>query len=995
VTVPLIGGSGGGIAGIGRGLGSALGTVSNTLDVPMAAGEAALADLGGAHGRLHQIAQDFQEGGGMRDFPGAVSNVAENDVYFRKGSLERVLKDPAASPDQKRTAQWFIDHPTAAGAADFITEFANPSNFVLGGAGRAASAVGRIPQVANTLDEAQAFSRIGSRFAGLRVAGRDVARQANPSASARDLHNAAQAAENWGRRIVNTGKKGDEEAYNNAMTIFRDLTADEQKEVVHRMQGTKPRDFGAKNATIDARAQLLGKSIWTTTRDQLKAGVLSPAKIYGRDEMFPGVFSPVKQGAVERGLTNPEEEQIAERARTGERPAYESQTYADTAHGTPDEIANAREHFDDQEARKAELNEQINERAEVLAKHLESEDPPNKNFTFFPMAGAFNEPGVDAEYKEFLDAHTGSGGTRNAVRLGTAAKSAPRRGYATLQEAEENSTRGVRSDWSPADAYYRFTSQRNKNVGFEEAMGDLVGMKLAKPEAERANGDHFANVGDVQAARMFGSPTLREQAVHQHVVTFLEEAGATKGDASAFATATSFLGRAARAFPKAYQTSQSLLRQSVIANPIIHAGWNLMGQYLSSGGDVRYLAGINKQLAEDAERYGAVTARGAPRTLGGGSAIADASRPYSDLNPVEKASRLGADAQEWNAKLVFDKAEKRYAEALFKTFVRKGMTPEEAGNRVRQSLGDYANVSNAGIDKVFAQAFFFYPWLKTILPFWVKNGLTKPQTWNPITQGLQTHNELAGDSNFGNGSEGAFTAYTGMSGGARPRPEYYAVPVVQRILDQIGNLVGGLTTNDQDMAKKGFKGLLLNRLNPAVAGGVGAGQALLAGTQQPTGALGYAPIVDRVKQAVEGLGDFVPAPVKAAYDAVNVLFGREELAPDVIAGELVGGTGYVGVTPQQKALESYLKAKYYRAIDGALKSGNKQQAWTYFQMMQKALVAGGLSAQPLVKNPEKPDEVNPMPVVTPENADEKEALKEPETTPAADASAPQGTETTP
>lgn len=967
--VPAPGSDGGsGIQKVGRGIGSALGTASNALDLPLAAAEGVLSGKG-----IEGVKKDFQAGGGMHDIPGALSNVAENDVYFRKGSLERVLHDPNASEWSKSQARALEANPNVAAMLDFGTELVNPSNLAMGGVGKVAGAVGRIPAIANAADEAQAFSRVGNRFAGLRVAGRDAAKTANPNAGPKAQYDAAHAAENWGRRLINAGKKGDESAYNEGMSIFHDLTRPEQEEVVHRMQGNTVKDFGAaKNAEIDARSQQLGQSLWRTTRDQLKQGTIEPSKIYGREEMFPGVFSEITHGATTRGMTNAEEETIADRARTGERPEYVPKTSIADPHLTP---ANAQAKADRDALNKA-TNDQLNERADLLKGHLDSDKAPSDHFTFFPMAGAFNEPGVDAEYREYLAAHAGSGSGKDAVRMGTAAAGAPRRGYATLKEAQEQSTRGLREDWSPADAYYRFAAQRNKNVGFESAMSDLMGMGLVKPEAERTAGDRFANVGDVSAARLFGSPTLRQQAAHQHVVNFLEEAGATKGDASAFAAATSFLGRAARAFPKAYNTSQSLIRQSVIANPIVHGGWNLMSQYLGAGGDVRYLAGVNKEFAEAAEKYGAVTSRGAPHTLAGGSAIADASRPYSDLNAVEKMSRVGSDAQDWNAKLVFDVVEKRYAEALYKTFVKKGMPPEEAGTRVRQALGDYANVSNAGMDAILKQAFFFYPWLKTILPFWVKNGITKPQTWNPIAQGLQTRNELEGDPNFGTGNESLFTAYTGQSKGAQPRPEYYSVPVVQRILGQIGDLVGGLATNDEDAAKRGFKGLLLNRLNPAVAGGVTAGQSLISGTQQPMGPMGYAPIVDRVVNAAQSLGDYIPGPVKAAVDGVKLIFGQEQIVPDAVAGELVGGTGYVGNSPQQKALEGRLKSQYYRAIDRDLKSGNKMAAWQHFQMMQKAMQAAGFAQLPLVKNHESSDELNPMPLEAPDSTTKKEPVQE-------------------
>jgi hypothetical protein len=1116
----------------GRGLGSALGAVGNALDLPLAAAENIVTGKG-----LGRIPEDLRTGG--------LSSVAENDVYFRKGSLQRSLEDPASNPQQKAQAQFFLQHPWVAGAADFATEFANPSNLALGGVGRVAGAIGRIPQVAQSLDELQATTKVGSRFAGLRVAARDVARQQNPAATAADQHLAAQKAEQWGRRVVNSGGVADQGAYKQAMSDFGNLTIDQQKEVVHRAQGNVTQDFGPEaNATIDKNAQSVVKNIWQATRDQMQQGVISPTKVYGREEMFPGVFTDAVEGAVRRPLSNPEQEAIAQYAR-GEAPEAEQFTplvkergdmlkeqlakdeppspepagidvfryqrtpgeaqagserggtfyamgkpgpednyaqeawfsklglnpvggehqitdkfapknplnvggghvgvsalkaiygddvtktlvdfFARDAKGTADWknappeavqllrdagmvpkegplfgttstvtpyekfINNANEDLTlvldriGLEAAKAKGYDAVIAKKGVPGKTDEfvdlgapraSETSAKPKVSFFPMAGAFNQPGRDEEYLDFLDHHMGGGPGKIAERKGTAGLNFPSRTHQTLLDAQTNSKVGLRDDWSPAESYYRFLAQRSKNVELEKAMTDLMGTGMAKPAAERTAGDRFANVKDIQSTRMFGSPVLKETAAHQHVVNFLEEVGATKGEASSFAHATTAIGKLAQTMAPAYHASQSLIRQAVIANPIIHAGWNLMGQYLAAGGDIRYLGGVNEQIANDAARYGAITSRGAPRSLSGGSAISLASRPMSDLNPLEKVQRGAAMGQEWNAKVVFDQAEHRYSAALYQTYLKRGMAPEEAGNRVRQALGDYANVANAGVDKVFQQAFFFYPWLKTLLPFWIKTGLTKPQTWNPIVQGIATNNELAGDPNAGTSNVSPFTLYTGSDTGGHP--EYFSVPVVSRILTQIGDLVGGALTNNRDEAAKGFKSLLLNRLNPAVGTGLAAGQSLVSGSDQPEGPLGYAPVLERLKTGLAGMGEFIPAPVKGAYDAAQVLLGKEDLKPSVIAGELVGGTGYVSTTPGQKMAASHIRGRFYRIIDNALKRGDRATAWKAYQAMQQTLQKAGLAHDQPKANPEKESATNPLPQAPPEGAIPESAVEAPE-----------------
>lgn len=796
----------------------------DVLDVPLAYTEAGLADVfrqnPNESSHLGQVTHDLTANGWNPH------TVAQNDVYFRKGSLHRILEDPNASANDKARAQWFLQHPWAAGAADFATEFANPSNLLTGAAGRVVGAIGKVSHVAQAIDEAQALGKFGNRFAGLRVGARDVGADPN-------------AAEQWGRTLVNTRALGEQRAFHEAQQLFGGLTRDEQMEVVHRMQGHTTRSFGAKDAELNARAVQLKGALQQITDEQLRAGTLDPAKVY------------------------------------------------------------------DQEA-------------------------------FFPMAGAFELPAQDAEYLEFLNAHRSTGGGAG-VRLGTAGQNAPRRNYRTLLEAQQQAAVPLRNEWSPGEAYYRFLSQRSKNVEIENSMGDLLSMGLAKDRNLRAPGDRFAETTDVGSIRTFGSPTLRDQAIHEQVVNFLEDVGASKAEASAFAHASTNIGKLALLLPKAYNASQSLLRQGIVFNPIVHAGWNLMFQYLGAGGDIRRLATVTDQIINDAEHAGAILPRGAPRMIGGSSAVPLMLRPWSDLKMGEKIARGGAQVQEANQHIVFDVAEKRYAAALFATYTERGLSPAEAAIRVRQALGDYANVRNSGVDAVLHRAFFFYPWLKTILPFWIKTGATKPQTWNPAVQGVQTHNELAGDPNARTGAESPLALYSGEKQG---RPEYYSVPLPQRILEQAGELAQGAATGDRQEAAKGMQGLFLNRLNPTAAGGLNTLYDVAKGGSQPYGLLGYAPATERITHGVESLGQYIPGPIRGAADAYRMIHG--DVPPTQVLAELFGGFGYEGLTPAQAAAKKHIDARYYNILDRALRSGDKARAWLIYQSMQRALKSAGV-----------------------------------------------------
>jgi hypothetical protein len=921
----------GGVQGALRGMGSALGWLGNVLDVPLAYGEATLRDLNPSTPpgqEWDKVTKDLQTGG--------IANVAENDVYFRKGSLDRVIADPKTTPEQKARAKWFLAHPKAAGVADFLAEFLNPSNLAGGLVGKGVGAAANIPKVAHALEEFQANTRLGNRFAGMRAAGRDVG--IDP-----------EVAEKLGRDIVGTAKASEEEAYPETKAIFGDMTPEEQREIVHRMQGNRVTSFGAKDAEIDARAEQLRTHVWRHTRDQIRQGTLPIGRVFGRQQMFPGVFDDVPEGQVRHTLSDAEDEEIARRARTGERPTVTMEH----PNLTPD---NAK--------RLTARNDALNSRANMLRKQLDSEQAPSGEFHYFPMRSAFNQPGKDEEYLEYLAQHTGSGIGKNAYRAGTGGKNAPRRQYKTLLEAKQDSTRGIDPNWSPADSYYKWATQRGQNIRIDKAMDDAMGLGLVKPASERTAGDRFAEVGDLQAARMYGAPNLKDKAIHQRLANLLEEAGATRGDASAFAESTTALGKIAGSLNKVYQTSQSLLRQGVIANPLIHGGWNLMFQYLGAGGDLRYLAQANRDITKEAAEMGARRARGAPQSISGGSRMAEAVRPYKSLNPLEKVARFGAEAQEWNARTVFDRMEPHYVNALYKTYIGKGMSKEAAGNQVRRVLGDYANVSNAGIDKVLKQMFFFYPWLKTILPFWIKTGAVKPQTWNPAIQGIATQNELSGDPNYGTPNETPFTYHTGADRAGRPT--YWGIPMPQRILGQAAQLGGGIASNNATEAKKGFQSLFLNRLNPVTSGAFRGVQQLVQGAQDPLGPFGYAPAVERAKAGVQQLGDYVPGPVRAGYDFARDLIQRDDIPPATILGELIGGTGYAGMTEGQRRAARSIKGRYYHRLDTALRRGDKQGAWQVYQEMQKALQ--GAHIAPLQQRYEMGDETNPMPEAPPTGA---------------------------
>lgn len=77
---------------------------------------------------IAQLQSDLRSGG--------IHKVAENDIYPRMGSLQRVLNDPTASRAAKHAAHIMQNTPALASLFDFTQEWFNPSNYGVGEAAR-------------------------------------------------------------------------------------------------------------------------------------------------------------------------------------------------------------------------------------------------------------------------------------------------------------------------------------------------------------------------------------------------------------------------------------------------------------------------------------------------------------------------------------------------------------------------------------------------------------------------------------------------------------------------------------------------------------------------------------------------------------------------------------------------------------------------------------------------------------------------------------------
>ena len=942
----------------------ALNTAGQYMDVPLAAAEAAGADALGGNGKhLKQVWYDLTH---APHSGGGAANVAENDVYFRQHSLLRVLSDPQASHEQKAAAQYFLDHPWIAGTADFATEFLNPSNLVGGLVGKGVAAVGKIPKIELAVNEIMNNLGLGNRLAGLRAV--ELAKGLDRT-----------KLTGLGQQLQDYVKSSEDVGVQKMTPIFEGLgDRNDILEVIHRMQGNKVQAYTdpAKEADIERRAGLLRNEMWNITTQQLKRGTLSISRAYGHDELYPGVFDPIpmrdNRGNIMYTQTNLAGAPRQLTPRLWDMPFTERQEIVDMArgkvYGPPDP--------------------DIAPRVELMKKYFDMDKPPPEaKVTYFPMAGSVADVGHTEDQIDFLRSQRGGGGSALGVRKETGGANAPRRKNPTLLDFQNNTEltdpetgeqieNPLRHDWEPAAALYHHLQRRTLNNMISDWADKVMQLGIDEPASTRESG--YAALKDT-AQRMFGAEQFKGKAFPERFITYLTDLGASRAEVQAWAHSSSLIGKLSGDIGKLYGSSQNLLRQGVVFNPIVHGLWNLGGQYLAAGGSILRLPGIYTRAARDlvayakahsqefesviplgsteAEQEHAVLHMGAPREFGDEQSIGRAMRPMSTLTLPQKAERFGQRLQTANRTLVFDIIERHMAIDLynqklaqFSLRMPKAQAVGAARDFVRRTLGNYGNVSNLGVDKTLNGMFFFYPWLKTLLPFWIKTGLYKPQSWNAPLAGIQTSNELRGDPNARTSEENPYALFLGNT--PQGNPQYFDMMLPGRVLEQAGNLVGGVLGQDPEQAKKGFETLLLNRLNPAYKAGAQTVFDTSQGAKQPFGLIGYAPVGARIGHAFTGMENYVPSPLQGMVNIAAAIIQHDRSQLPQAFGQLIGGYGFTGLSGAQRARANKIAGQYHRLIDRELAVGNTDQAWKYYQALQ-ALYLPPKPKESVVTNPQE------------------------------------------
>ena len=260
-------------------------------------------------------------------------------------------------------------------------------------------------------------------------------------------------------------------------------------------------------------------------------------------------------------------------------------------------------------------------------------------------------------------------------------------------------------------------------------------------------------------------PGSESKYIHKDAYNFLDQAAKAGAPPDQSVPFLNFIGALG-----------NLTRVGIILLPTIHIIWNLGRAFLAEGGDIRRMnSSLGEMSAATASKVGVPIGTkweqfsedtGTASTFNqesfglarNTSNDALATQNISELPLLGKAERVlargipipgtggrlripGWNDNQW---LVFHVFEKRYAAELLRKFIEQdGMEVGPAVRRVRQALGDFGNVTLT--EQRWKNLFLFYPWMKTVIPFWAKQGLFHPNQWNAPMTAVRQNNENMND----------------------------------------------------------------------------------------------------------------------------------------------------------------------------------------------------------------------------------------------------------
>lgn len=332
---------------------------------------------------------------------------------------------------------------------------------------------------------------------------------------------------------------------------------------------------------------------------------------------------------------------------------------------------------------------------------------------------------------------------------------------------------------SVAATAFRTAQQRYYGELYNAVKTDVEKRAVKMPEG-------YARERDLGLA----SPSGKDMALDDSFANFYEATKDLKSSDS----------RLAQVFWNSMNVLNRLSRASIVLLPEVHGINNLGMHYLAEGGDVgkavQILAGKAKfapDLEERALKAGAVNEYAA--SLFGGTDAHAATTASHEL-AGEMASKAGPLAgavkpviegglntyrnvympmNQW----LFGNVEHGYALDLFERFTKAGLSDGAAAIRVRNALGKYGDVTQR--DRTLSRLFYFYPWMKTVIPFWAKKGVLDPKWWEAPVETIKRSNESQGMDDPAR----PFTATAGhMPDGSFRR---IVVPVPQRVTEMLAD----------------------------------------------------------------------------------------------------------------------------------------------------------------------------------------------------------------
>lgn len=353
----------------------------------------------------------------------------------------------------------------------------------------------------------------------------------------------------------------------------------------------------------------------------------------------------------------------------------------------------------------------------------------------------------------------------------------------------------------------------------------------------------------------------------------------------------------------AYNAAKALALQAGIVKP---------EQFV--GGAQQYTDWLGRAM-----KAGGLAEFGEARTsaMGGDYAKVMTVPPKRLLDRLDKALTKAGD---FNRERTFgEKGEQAFAVSLFKDAVWKGgMSDAQAGEMVRQALGDYSNFDPKSPWSMF---FFFMPWLKGNMKFWANTLVRRPQYATSTPHAMRNYGlQESPESYQGSYPTGDFTTY---GKGGQP----YTLPFVGRDIGHVaqagaqaigGDILGAVGTGEQALAGRATPPVrlvadTLATINAAFSGDVKGPETDWNMVVNPR-----APHDVQAKQAAGYFSShLIPIPLftYAIQDAV-----RRGISPQGLGQALMtaGGAGYFGeakLDPYTKRQLKKAQSKYKKAYE--------------------------------------------------------------------------------